>query len=571
MKAIKACLASILLSVFMVNAVLAQAPEGTVLASWDSTTYGVGLGFDGQFIYVPDGIDATQLKIYDTAGIFQGNLVLTCNIGNLSYDSTRNVFWAGQVVGASAPIYTIDPATGVCTLQFDAWPAMVANGNCGNGCASPFDGIDYDERDDTVRVSLDGSTIIYNLNLDGTFNSSFGPIDTFDPCGLLGDGSFSSGIATGQSEILYSATNGCTEVFKWDKDTGAKLDHFTLAADRNEAMECDNVTFAGGGNDAIWVKDLNGPIQAFAVPEDTCEIIAEPTIEKFYTYTNNDWADRCVETNADTGECIKYRLPNVNVDSDIFAAELPKDNGTFLLYGQEKRKKTVVTPGQYIAVSVVEVPVERDIRVVEDFSDCTDIGKVKPNKVPGGVQVVLVDANGDVHDIDDDLADGIGGSISLGTGSAIVHVEGVPAGSQLRVLVKFQPSRQAEIGDACINVEQLVDEAGEVMSEATAVLEIVPALGTLCPCFTGIADGTPYFLTAISGTALCPDGSSIVFPVTHFNFLDGIGAVGVGYQEYCDAPTNYFCRGGPAGDLHLSQEQYNVCVLGPTWPSSVPN
>jgi hypothetical protein len=200
-----------------------------------------------------------------------------------------------------------------------------------------------------------------------------------------------------------------------------------------------------------------------------------PTIEKFYTYTNNDWSDRCVETNPDTGECIAYRLPNVNIDNDIFALELPKDNDTFLLYGNEKGKKTVVTPGQYMAVSVVEVPDERDVWVVEDFSDCTDIGTVNPNKVPGGVQVVLIDANGDVHDIDDDLAAGIGGSINLEAGSAMVHVAGVPAESQLRVLVKFKPSSELGIiGSECTNAEQLVDAAGELMSEATADLEIVP-------------------------------------------------------------------------------------------------
>jgi len=477
MKTIKLFLVSIMLSLFIVQPVLAQAPEGTVLASWDSQTYGVGLGFDGQFIYIPDGINATQMKIYDTAGIFQGVLDLTCDIGNLSYDSTRNVFWAGQAItGSSAPIYTIDPTTGVCIFQFDALPAMVANGNCGNGCTWPFDGIDFDERDDTLRISLDGSQFIYSLNLDGTFNSAFGPIDTSVPCGDLGLDSFSSGIATGESEILYSATNGCTEVYKWDKDTGVKLDHFTLTAVRNEAMECDNITFAHGLNDAIWVKDLDGPVQAFAVPVDTCEILV-PTIEKFYTYTNNNWADRCVETDPDTGLCIAYRLPNVNIDDDIFADQLPMDDGTYLLYGKERGKKTVVNPGQYMAVSVVDVPDLRDVWVVEDFSDCTDLGTVNPNKVPGGVQVVLIDANGNVHDIDDDLAAGIGGSINLLAGSAFVHVEGVPAGSQLRVIVKFQPSDELDIiGSACTNVEQLVDEAGEVVTEAAAGLAIVPAL-----------------------------------------------------------------------------------------------
>jgi hypothetical protein len=465
-----AALFAVVLVAFLAQPVFAQPlPEGTVLTSWDSGTGGVGLGFDGQYLYVPNGINATQLLIFDTAGVPQGTLNLTCNIGNLSYDATRNVFWAGQM-GAGASIYTIDPNTGVCTFQFDALPEMIANGNCGGFCTWPFDGIDYDERDDTVRISPDGSTIIYNFNIDGTLASSFGPIDTSDPCGF----NFSSGIATGQSEILYSATDGCDEVFKWDKDTGAKLDHFTIAAERNEAMECDNVTFRDGENDAIWVKDLNGPIQAFAVPEDTCEIIPEPTIEKFYTYTNNNWAQRCAEYDLITGECVAYRLANVNLDNDVFALMLPTDNDTFLLYGKERGKKTVVTPGQYIAVSVVEVPLDQDITVVEDFSDCTGIGSVNPNKVPGGVQVVLVDQNGDVYDIDDDLADGIGGWITLSGSDATVHVEDVPAGSELRVMVKFKPSSDKDIiGDSCTNAELLVDEAGNVLAEDTADLMII--------------------------------------------------------------------------------------------------
>jgi hypothetical protein len=253
-------------------------PEGTVLTTFDSLIFGVGLGFDGQFLYVPMGIDANQLALFDTGGTPLGTLDLTCTIGNLSYDATRNVFWAGNIAieGSSAPIYTIDPDTGACTFQFDAYQVMIDNGACGSfSCFRPFDGIDYDERDDTLRISPDGSTIIYNFNLDGTLASSFGPINTTVECGF----DFSSGIATGQSEILYSATNGCLEVFKWNKDTGEKLDHFTITGRRNEAMECDNVTFIDTENDAIWIKDLDGPVQAFAVPMNTCEIIPELTVD----------------------------------------------------------------------------------------------------------------------------------------------------------------------------------------------------------------------------------------------------------------------------------------------------
>lgn len=92
-----------------------------------------------------------------------------------------------------------------------------------------------------------------------------------------------------------------------------------------------------------------------------------------------------------------------------------------------------------------------------------------------------------------------------------------------------------------------------------------------CPCFIGISPDTPYFLLAVSGTAFCPDGSSIVFPATQFNFIDSIGMVSVGYQEYCDAPTEYYCGGGPAGFFSLSPTQYETCLAGPGWPPSDPD
>ncbi|MCZ6582951.1 MAG: hypothetical protein O6761_07255 [Thaumarchaeota archaeon] len=260
--------------------------EGTFLQSFNSNTFAVGMAFDGQFFYIPNGISSNSLNIFDINGVPQGVLPLSCTIGNLSFDASRNVFWAGDVLpnvqspATSVPIWTIDPNTGNCNFEFDALPLMNANGACGVGntvggvCQWPFDGIDLDERDDTLRLSPDGTTIIYNFNLDGTFASSFGPINTTPECGF----DFSSGIATGIANILYSGTDGCTEVIKFNKDTGAKLGSFTINAARNEAMECDNVTFKASGHDAIWVKDLTGLVQSFVVPAGTCLLIPEVVV-----------------------------------------------------------------------------------------------------------------------------------------------------------------------------------------------------------------------------------------------------------------------------------------------------
>ena len=156
--------------------------------------------------------------------------------------------------------YTINPGSGHCTFEFDAMPDMLANGACGTaGCFWPPDGIDYDDRDDTIRISPDGTQIIYNFAPDGTLVSQIGPID-FSVCAP--GPQQSSGVATGVSNIMYTATNGCQEIIKLDKDTGLTLGSFPIVAERNEGMECDSVTFSSQGTDAVWVKDLDGPIQA---------------------------------------------------------------------------------------------------------------------------------------------------------------------------------------------------------------------------------------------------------------------------------------------------------------------
>ena len=195
-----------------------------------------------------------------------------------------------------------------------------------------------------------------------------------------------------------------------------------------------------------------------------------PVIDKFYTYTNNDWSLRCAIYELD--ECVEYRLPNINVDDDIFADPLPQNaEEDYVLLGKQLRRKTVINPGQYFAVSNIEVTQDQDVLVREDFSDCTDIGTVNPFSVPGGVQVVLIDASGDVYDIGGELANGNGGWIELYPTFADVYVENVPAGSTLRVMVKFQPLDELDmIGRSCTNYEILLDE--EI--SASAVLTVEP-------------------------------------------------------------------------------------------------
>jgi len=174
-------------------------------------------------------------------------------------------------------VYSINPDTLECTQIFDALPAMNTNGTCGDFCHWPSDGIDFDERDKLLWISPDASTIIYQFDLTGNLIRTIGnqtdPIVTSDKCGV----NWSSGIATGEGDILYSASGPCDWIFSWDKNTGARLSSFPIPAQRNEAAACDNVTFADDPFDAVWVKDLDGHLRAFVVPEGTCEIVPSPS------------------------------------------------------------------------------------------------------------------------------------------------------------------------------------------------------------------------------------------------------------------------------------------------------
>ena len=204
-------------------------------------------------------------------------------------------------------------------------------------------------------------------------------------------------------------------------------------------------------------------------------------IEKFYTFTNNNWDLVCtefvdiIENDIIVGqECVAFREANINTE-DVFAPQLPPadDVGPYVLLGDVKGQKTVVNPGQYIQATTITVPTEQTIWFEEDVSACSEIGTINPNKVPGGVQVVRIDTDGNVFDIDDDLALGIGGSLTL-TGDIVeVHVDDVPAGETIRVMIKFKPSNELGIIDkSCSLTANLLDDQDQIIDSATVDLFI---------------------------------------------------------------------------------------------------
>jgi len=198
--------------------------EGDIIQQFNSTIYGVGMAFDGYDFYLPNGITATQIVVMNTTGGNVRNIELQdgCQVGNLTWDVAGNRLFGYDILphndglnATSISVMQIDPDTGICTELFDPLSTMLANGECGERCHWPPDGIDYDERDKLLWISSDASKIVYQFDLEGNLVGTIMPINTTDVCGL----DWSSGIATGEGNILYSASGPCDWVSSWDKDT----------------------------------------------------------------------------------------------------------------------------------------------------------------------------------------------------------------------------------------------------------------------------------------------------------------------------------------------------------------
>jgi hypothetical protein len=406
------------------------------------------------------GYDTIENLLYAVAMPVSGNF----NYGIIKIDSTGKVFPVASGLRSNVRFLAGDVSTDGTTFYINTYPSstleivdlgtlvvtqklLSVRVNVADWAFNPADGKLYGAVGQ--GTTADTGAKIYQLNPVSGMISEVGQPPGL-PLASGGDAQYYGGAWFDAEGHLFVYRNS-DYIYHIDLDTMTILDKFPGGAGSSQL------------NDAAACAAEN------------------PGINKFYTHTNNDWSDRCVSylivDSIVTDICETYRLPNTYLDDDIFANPLDQINDEFVLFGQVNGKKTVVTPGQYIAVSNIKVITEQDVWVVEDFSDCTDIGSVNPFKVPGGVQVVLIDANGDVYDIDDDLALGIGGFIELTDDDALVHVDAVPAGSTLRVMVKFMPDRKVNIGDSCTNHEILFDEypgdPGEEIKRASAVLTIV--------------------------------------------------------------------------------------------------
>jgi outer membrane protein assembly factor BamB len=176
-------------------------------------------------------------------------------LGEMSWDDTRQVLWAGTDDRAPIQIYTIDPTSGVATHRFDGGPGI-----------SLTDGLAYEDTGSgVIWHSPDVSMDIYKF--DAATGASLGSLTPLDAAGApLGS---ISGVMIGLDPILYIGRNGFGEIVKVNKNTGAFIASFSTPGGRDEGLECDAVNF--DPLLAVWSKDaFDNTVSAIELEPNTC-------------------------------------------------------------------------------------------------------------------------------------------------------------------------------------------------------------------------------------------------------------------------------------------------------------
>jgi hypothetical protein len=214
------------------------------------------------------------------------------------------------------------------------------------------------------------------------------------------------------------------------------------------------------------------------------------TVEKDYRYTNV-----CFEKDNDgDGQFNEDPIDGEDNDGDLLIDEDPVDcpDGTYLgdllpMDGDYYLLKAVINkrdvvksynPGQYYAVSTVNVLVDVDMLTIEeDFSDCTDIGILNP--VKGGGKVVIVQVGPD-DEVAYQILDAKSSEVLIVDDVATVSLEDQKAGTTILMYVKFGPALKGEEWEGpygpCVNTTSawvVADPVEEDIVSDNAMLELV--------------------------------------------------------------------------------------------------
>ncbi len=244
------------------------APRAFVTGTWD--------------IYLPPPGPGTQVAALLATKTFvdgDGNPVaVSCG----TWDPERNVLWVANT-GIPGPVYSVD--LGDLTASGTALATLEFNSNIGG--APLCDGIAYDEGSDTLWISPDVDTFVYEYDLIGTRLRAVAPLNAAGQR----DGRV-SGVTIGSDNTLYIGRNGAQEIRRINKDTGAFISNFAQTVGRAEDLSCDPVTY--NPIEAIISKDASGGFyEAFEAEEGTCPLPGGPEVMIDISFLSNPNAFNC--------------------------------------------------------------------------------------------------------------------------------------------------------------------------------------------------------------------------------------------------------------------------------------
>lgn len=160
---------------------------------------------------------------------------------------------------------------------------------------------------------------------------------------------------------------------------------------------------------------------------------------------------------------------------------LPTDaDGDYIVEAVVKNGKVKsYNPGQYYAVSTVNVLEDVDtLTIGENWCDCTGISALSPAQ--GGGCVVIVEVGPRTSGVACQILDAKSVDVTVVSGcTATATLGAVPAGTTIRMYVKFGPAQKGEEWDdsiePCLNInaaEASIDEVPAYV-EARATLELI--------------------------------------------------------------------------------------------------
>jgi hypothetical protein len=238
----------------------ASAATGDILAQFTAPCFsgnGRAVAYDGSGNLYYTIYGSTAVGVATVGGSCVKTIDPGVDFAALSWDSNRNVFWAGAYDG-SGNVYTWDPVTNAVTLQYNDIGFTNGDGSC---CSGYIDGIAYDRSTDTMWMGNDLATEIFHVDVHGNVLGTLNVVD--QKSGMAFDGRY----------LWLSFPNlGTPVIRKYDPtapsgSSPAPVDSFSTQGLPIEGLSFDLRTFTP--KCAVWTNEATfggDRLTAFEIP-----------------------------------------------------------------------------------------------------------------------------------------------------------------------------------------------------------------------------------------------------------------------------------------------------------------